>query len=127
MKYLRGIALQDNDYNYVSLSTNYVGNFRAKKAADLRRHISSHDAGKQYWCDYEGCNFTARAVVTLRRHYSREHTENVSIIKVKKKKAFISAFTKCSKRRTYNTEYNLKNSKSNNKLQNKKICGTKLE
>ncbi|XP_072049577.1 histone H4 transcription factor-like [Amphiura filiformis] len=51
-------------------------NFKAKKAADLRRHITTHDAGKQYWCEHEGCNFTARSLLTLKRHYSREHVEN---------------------------------------------------
>ena len=41
--------------------------------SDLRRHREFHNAVLAYHCDVEGCNFSARAMQTVKRHQKVDH------------------------------------------------------
>ena len=42
-------------------------------ANDLRRHQQTHNPLYSYACEVEGCDYAARALQSLRRHYRVWH------------------------------------------------------
>ena len=47
--------------------------YSCKIVSDLRRHREFHNAVLSYQCEVEGCNFTARAIQTVKRHHKVHH------------------------------------------------------
>lgn len=47
--------------------------FSCKMQSDLRRHREFHNAVLAHHCDFEGCNFSARAMQTVKRHQKVDH------------------------------------------------------
>lgn len=51
----------------------YFFHFSCKMQSDLRRHREFHNAVLAHHCDFEGCNFSARAMQTVKRHQKVDH------------------------------------------------------
>ena len=47
--------------------------------SDLRRHREFHNAVLEYHCDVEGCNFSARAMQTVKRHQKVDHQVRITV------------------------------------------------
>lgn len=46
---------------------------RCKNLIDLRKHLDTHSSEPTFHCDITGCNFTSRALSTMKLHHKREH------------------------------------------------------
>nr|KAF6324600.1 histone H4 transcription factor [Myotis myotis] len=47
--------------------------YSCKNLIDLRKHLDTHSKEPAYRCDFENCNFSARALCSVKSHYRKVH------------------------------------------------------